>query len=159
MSYNYSTAVMLVNSNIRAVACSYEPDEKLSNGSTRKSDRVTFKTLDQTLKVGDLVVVPTHTRHMFTVMKVEELDVDVDFEGGPIVEWIIDTVRPESVAKVKEEEASCISKLKAAEKKDQREQLRKKLLGFTNEAEISGLAISQMKDIPVIEAQPTEAKA
>lgn len=73
---NYSTAVMLFNPEIRAISVSYEKDEK----GAGKKPFYTYKTLDKTIEKGDLVVVPTDTRHEFTVVRVEEVDVEVDYE-------------------------------------------------------------------------------
>jgi hypothetical protein len=67
---NYTTAVFLINDSIRAVTCTYENDGK----------RVPFKTLDKTIAVDDIVVVPSGTRHGMTTCKVVEVDSDVDYD-------------------------------------------------------------------------------
>lgn len=82
---NYSTAVMLINNNIRAIHVIYESDT-----ATTKVKRMMFKTLDQNLIVGDMVVVPTDAdhRHGFTIAKVTDVDVDVDFDADEQIKWI-----------------------------------------------------------------------
>jgi len=85
---NYSTAVMLFNSDIRAVRVSYDPNDKA--GGVVKS--YLFKTLDPDLKVGDFVSIPTDTRHLLTVAKVEEVDSEIDFESNLEIKWIVSRV-------------------------------------------------------------------
>lgn len=74
---NYSTAVFLLNPQVRCIACTYEvdKDEKLAA-------RVSFKSLDKEVTAGDLVLVPTGTRHGYTVVKVVETDIDSDFDSN-----------------------------------------------------------------------------
>ncbi len=81
---NYTTAVFLINNAVRAVVCTYEAEDK--------SPRTMFKTFDKTIRVGDLVIVPTNTRHRMTVCKVVETDVDVDFDNSACVHWIVSKV-------------------------------------------------------------------
>lgn len=90
---NYSTAVMLINPNIRAIKAIYEPDSvDLAGKVVRAGQRYIFKTLDPSIIKGDLIVVPTTTRHGFTVVKVEEVDVEIDFEASIELKWIVDKV-------------------------------------------------------------------
>lgn len=56
---NYSTAVILLNKNIRTVQATYEPDRV---GVDAK--RSIFKTFDSSIQVDDIVVVPSTTRHI-----------------------------------------------------------------------------------------------
>jgi len=71
---NLSAAVMLVNKAVRPLKVEYDPDTYKNNTFNKN-----FKTIDATLKKGDLVVVETHTRHGFTIGKVTEIDFAVDF--------------------------------------------------------------------------------
>jgi hypothetical protein len=89
-----STAVMLINPNIRAIKTTYEPDP--TNGI--KVPRYIFKTLDKTIKPGDFVVVATDTRWGLTVVKVDEVDVDVDFEASTPTKWVISKVDTDTAA-------------------------------------------------------------
>lgn len=73
---NYTTAVFLINKNVRAVMCNYEPDAEHKT--------TMFKTLDTAIRVGDFVIVPTKTRHGMTVSKIVEVDVDV-------LSWLVAT--------------------------------------------------------------------
>ena len=120
---NYSTAIFLISDHARAVMVTYECDE---NGS--KAARTLFKTLNQTIKVDDYVVVPTNTRHHMTVCKVVEIDVEPDFETAKDVEWIIGVVDLADFEDIKRQETEAISRIKSAEKRRMRAELRDKLL-------------------------------
>lgn len=63
-----SRIVFLINDQVRAVKAKYE-----DSGAAEM-----FKTFDATIQVGDLAVVQSTTRHMMTVVKVTEIDVDVN---------------------------------------------------------------------------------
>lgn len=64
---NLTTAVFLVEEKARAVRVEYDPDVTRNNNPSKL-----FKTVNPDLKKDDLVVVPTHTRHGFTVAKITD---------------------------------------------------------------------------------------
>lgn len=144
---NYTTAVMLINPNIRAIKTIYEPDVTDSSGRvTKAGQRYTFKTLDTSIKAGDLVVVPTNTRHNFTVVKVEECDVEVDFESEIQLKWIVDKVDQANNTLVLAEETKWIEQLKASEKRAKREEIKKKMFDMYADTGIDKLPIANMMD-------------
>lgn len=150
---NYSTNIMLVNDNIKAVLVSYERDK---DGKGIKPFTM-FKTLDHSIQVNDLVVVPTNTRHEHTVVRVEALDVEVDYEDSTFVQWIIDKVDTSAAAKIALEEIKWIDALKAGEKKAKKDEIRKKLLStFEGDIDISKLAIANVTDVTALEYKPEE---
>lgn len=137
---NYSTAVFLINDDARAIACSYEPAPH--NG---KPVTTIFKTFDPDIKVGDYVVVPTDTRHHLTVIKVEETDVDVDFDSAARVNWIVGRVDKADYDDIMRKEDAAIAAIKSAEKRKKREELRAALI--LDQEEIKKLALSQTIDL------------
>jgi hypothetical protein len=142
---NYSTAVMLINENIRAIKCSYEPDQKDANGKTVQTyQRYMFKTLDHNIKVGDYVVVPTDTRHNLTVVRVEEVDCEVDFDSPIEIKWAIARVENGSAQKILDEEEKWIAELKKAEKRHKREEVKSKMLKFYTDGDATALPIASM---------------
>lgn len=81
---NLSASIMLVNKAIRSVRVQYDPDILKNNAP----DAV-FMTFDTAISKDDLVIVPTHTRHGFTIAKVEEIDFAVDFQDTrPVWRWL-----------------------------------------------------------------------
>lgn len=113
---NYSIAVFLINKNVRAVMGTYESDDN--------AKRTLFKTLDESIAVGDFVVVPTDTRHKMTVVKVVEVDVDVDFDAPGPVQWVIGRIDRSGHDKVLAQEAVAVQAIKSAELRKKREDLR-----------------------------------
>lgn len=111
---NYSTAVFLINDNVRCISCTYE-----ENGS-----KTLFKTLDDTIEVGDLVVVPSSTRHKMTIVKVVEVDIDVDLDSPTPMDWIVAPVESAGYKKVLEMESAAIETIKSAEKRKKRDDMR-----------------------------------
>ncbi len=82
-----SKTVFLLNDKVRAVLCAYEEDKP-----NQKTALTMFKTLNQTIEPGDLVVVPTNRRHNATVVRVKAVDVDPDYDNATPIDWIIDKV-------------------------------------------------------------------
>lgn len=136
---NYSTAVMLINENIRAISAIYEVD-----GVNTKAPRTTFKTLDNDIQIGDYVIVPSGTRHNRTVVKVVDVDVEVDFESITPIEWVIDRIDTAAHDKIIAEESKWITTLKASQRLAKREEIKNKVLGFHKE-ELSKMAIANME--------------
>lgn len=120
---NHSMAIFLISDKARAMLVTYEPDQ---NG--RQSERTMYKTLDPTIKVDDYVVVPTDTRHKMTVCKIVEVDVEPDFDSGQDMKWIVGNVSTADFDKIKSQEGDAIVKIKSAEKRRKREELRRDLL-------------------------------
>lgn len=143
---NYSRAVMLINENIRAIETIYEPDtDKV------KATRKIYKSLDKSIKTGDMVIIPTTTRHGLTVVKVVGVDVDIDFESPEKIEWIVDKVNAAESSRILEEEEKWIEQLKAAEKRRKREEIKKSMLDMYQDDGIEKLPIANMADMHVIE--------
>lgn len=131
---NYSMALFLINNRARAIVCSYRPKEEAKKRSSGELNFSTHKTLDPTIKVGDLVVVPTGTRHGMTVVKVEEVDIEVDFESDENVRWIVCRVDPRTYDQHSANEAQAISHMKQLERRKRRAQLRDDLMdGYQDE--------------------------
>ena len=130
---NYSTAVFLINKNVRGVLATYESDSG--------AQKTLFKTLDDTISVDDYIIVPTDTRHKMTVCKVAETDVDVDFDSVVKVEWIIGRIDRSSYEQTLKEEAVAIQQIKSAELRKKRDDLREALFADHVEA-LKALPIS-----------------
>lgn len=144
---NYSSAVMLINPNIRAIKCSYEPAQR----EGQKPTSYIFKALDKDIKVGDYVIVPTDTRWEQTVNRVEEVDVEVDFDSTLQLKWIIGRVPKEQYDVVLAEEAKWIEALKESEKRKKREEIKKNLVDMYQDAGIDKMPIANMGGIAAIE--------
>lgn len=121
---NYSTAIFLINNDVRAVTVSYEQD------SEGKGVRpfILFKTFDPDVAVGDFVAIPTGTRHNMTVARVEEVDVEVDVDYTGDMKWLVDRVDTSQRDAIEAQEAEAILTIKSAEKKARQDELRAKLI-------------------------------
>lgn len=134
---NYSTAIFLINPNVRAIAATYEADDKTA-------PRTIFKTFDQMLSVDDYIIVPTNTRHNMTVCKVVEVDIDADLESHVQMQWVIGTIDKAAYDDVLTQETRAIELMKAAEKTYAREELRKKMMAHVDESKLAALQITRM---------------
>lgn len=131
---NYSTAVMLINQNIRAVRGQYE-----ENGNPE-----TFKTLDQALKIEDMAVVESCTRWGMTTVKITEVDVEVDFDSTKKIGWVVGKVNTTEHEDLKKMETAAIELIKKGELRKRREDIRKNTLDAVSAGEIDNLAIARL---------------
>jgi len=142
---NYSTAVMLINEKIRAVTVIDNSIEEQPSQT-----RYAFKTLDTSIEVDDLVIVPTDTRHGLTVVQVSEVDVDVDFESTTQIKWIVDKVDAEGNERILLEEKEWVDALKVSEKRRKKAELREGLVETYGD-DLEKLPIASMNSAVAIE--------
>lgn len=135
MHTNFSTAIFLYNDKVRAVLCSYDP-----GATPALTQKTMFKTLDTSIKEGDLVIVPTDTRHRFTIVRVENVDVEPDLETGQEVKWIAGVFDRAPHERNLELEAQATSAIKEAHRAQKRRELAKGLMGAAHD-KLAGLDI------------------
>ena len=111
---NYSIAVFLLNDNCRLCRGIFEAD---SPDGKSFAKRELLKTFDPTISVGDIVMVPTGTRHGVSVMKIVEVDTDLDIDTQEDVRWVIGKVDQEYYTMLKKQEEQAIAAIKQAELK------------------------------------------
>ncbi len=147
---NYSLAVLLLNDNCRAVKAIYEPDPApgtaigLPRAEVPRVKRELFKTFDETVAVGDIVMVPSSTRHNVTAVKVVETDVEWDVHTSGDVKWIIGKVDQTEFTRLKEMEEAAISAIKESEKTAARKKMRTEMLQHMDEAAIKQIDLANV---------------
>ena len=112
---NSSKIVFIVNESARLIQCAYD-----ASSAHEAPKTYLFKTLDQSIKVGDLVVVETNTRHGYTIVKVTEVDVDVDFDDAIELKWAFSPINLDAIVELKQAEQAAIDKVRAIELKKKR---------------------------------------
>ena len=113
-----SKIVFLINDQVRAVRGIYEEASNLDQ------PKHVFKTLDQDLAVGDIAVVESTTRHGFTVVKLIEVDIDLNFDDPAETKWVVAGVSMDAFALVKKQEDAAISAVQQAELRRKKAELR-----------------------------------
>jgi len=141
---NYSTAIFLINDDVRAIRCAYDPGCAYEPDDRSNSPGV-FKTFDHEIAVDDFVVVQTNTRHGLTVVKVIEADVDVDFDIASEMKWILQKVEKEPFDLLLKQEVCAIDAVKSAEKRKRRDEMRTSLFKDSQE-KLKALALTKMED-------------
>lgn len=114
---NYTLASFLLDDNVRAVLVNYDPAD------VGKKHRY-CKTTDRSIKPDDLVIVPTTTRHGFTVCKVMEVDVEPPLDSDDPISWIVGTVDLDAYERTKKQDDADIAKVKARRLDNMRRQMR-----------------------------------
>lgn len=146
---NFSSAIMLFNKGIRAVATIYELEQTGPNA--KPPARTVYKTLDPSVAVGDLVVIPTDTRYRMSVVKVVETDVEVDFDSPTELRWIIAKIDRDAYDRVLKMEQQGVEMMRSAEKRRKREALAEAIL--KDNPDFQQLAIAQA-DAAALEGPP-----
>jgi hypothetical protein len=114
---NHSTIVFLINDSVRAVQGVYE--------DIHGAKPEVFKTLDPSVSVDDLIVVQSTTRHEMTVVKVTEVDVEIDLDTEAKIKWVVQRIDQGGFSKIIEQENEAISAVHSAERKRKKDELRK----------------------------------
>jgi hypothetical protein len=135
---NYSLLVFLINDKVRAVECCYDPDQEKAGKKT------VFKTMNEDIKVGDFVVVPTDTRYGYTVVKVVNVDIEPDLDSSAQMNWIIDPVGLAHHEQLLKDEKEAIDKARAAQKTQRRNELRAAVFAHQSEDKIKELALTNL---------------
>lgn len=137
---NLSTAIFLVNKAVRPVRVVYDPDNFKNNNPNKL-----FKTLDESLVKDDFVIVPTNTRHGFTVAKVEEVGFRVDFHSTEQFAWIAGKLDKAAYDNIIEQEKVVVDRIGNAEENRIRAELAKSM----------GLAEVDFTDLDVVKGSPS----
>lgn len=135
-----SRIVFLINDAVRAVRGKYE-----ENGNAE-----VFKTFDQTLAVDDLAVVQSGTRHGMTVVKITDVDVDVNFDTTTPIHWVVQKIDKPAFTNILEQEGAAISAVQAAELRRKKAELRATMFK-DHEESIEALALTKHGDASVTE--------
>lgn len=136
MLNNYDRAVFVINDDVRCVETIYEAEKHSpyydpSRGAHKNGlpKRTQFKTTNEHVEVGDLAIVPTNTRHGFTVVKVVAVNVTPDLKSSAPMDWIVCLFKTTDYDAIKSLEAEAIAKIQEAERRREREELKKALVG------------------------------
>lgn len=142
-----SKIVFLVNDAARAVRAQYE------DGAAQAVKSYTFKTLDTTLKVGDIAVVQSNTRWGYTVVKITEINVDVDFDSNSELRWLVAKVDLAAFERIVEMENAAIAVVQSAELRRKKAELRKTLFA-DQEAAMDALALARPAGEAIVAEMP-----
>jgi len=134
-----SKLVFLINTQVRAVSVDYDPDRVGAKPTV-------YKTMDPDLAVGDMVVVQSGTRWKMTTAKVVEVDLDMDFDSGVKIEWIVTRIDQEVFNRVLAQEAEAVSTFRRVELKKKRDALRADMFA-DHEETIAKLALASPSPI------------
>lgn len=135
-----STIVLLINDEARVVKGVYEEGGKSA----------LFKTFDHTIKEDDLVVVQSSTRHEMTVVKVTEVDVEINFDTTGEIKWVVQKIEQDDFARLLEQEEEAIAAVQEAERNRKKKELKASL--FENhEDKLASLSLSNSEDLQVLE--------
>lgn len=135
---NPSLAILLMNEACRVIACSYEKDKD----GKGVAPYTLFKTFQDDLKVGDLVIVPTTTRYGFTSVRVEVLDAEWSPDETKPIAWIVGRVETAGYNELRAKEARAVEAIDASEKRAKRKEMAAKLTEHLNETEKAALLIA-----------------
>lgn len=143
---NYSTAIFLINRDVRAIAVTYEKIDVTQDTTQMKyqaaylsggrlpDGAAVFKTMNPKIKVNDFVIVPTDTRHGMTVCKVVATDIEIDFDSDKEAHWIVGTVDTREFEDIRQKEERAIIALKQAEVHKKRDELAASLIANIGDA-------------------------
>jgi hypothetical protein len=117
---NYSTAIFLINDNVRALYVRYEVGDR--------TQRYMVKTFDQGIVVDDYLVVPQTGKYNMAIAKVTDVDVDVDFDSMTFVPWVLQKLDFSPFNEIIRQEDVAIAAIKEARFEERRNELASALM-------------------------------
>lgn len=141
---NKTTAIFLANDAVRCISVAYDADTRY-DGKKVPKDKKSFKTLDASIAVDDLVIVPTDTRWGFTIGRVCEVDLHVDFDSPEQMRWIASKFDPSGYEKILEEETKMMDRVADADREHRKNELRAKLTAHG--PDLSGISLVDFSTI------------
>ncbi len=136
---NPTLAAFLLDDGPRCISVSYDRSVDRA-GKDIPVDTKSFKTFDTTIAKGDLVVIPTDTRWGFTVGRVEEVDVRVNFSSSEQMRWVLNRVNREGYADILAQEDILIGKVAQAQEARAKRELADELKAL--DPNLTGLKLS-----------------
>lgn len=136
---NATTALFLANDSLKAYRAVYEALD--GNGKPVAGDVPKLFKSFETFAKDDLVIVTTTTRHNFTVAKIYEVDVDVDFTSDEVARWIVGKIDTTAHDSLVSQENRAMALMLNAEKLAQKKALQAKMTDFFEAAKTEKLQI------------------
>jgi hypothetical protein len=129
---NYSTAIFLINDDVRALYVIYAPDT-----NEAKQRRYMVKTLDPDIGEGDFVVIPSTVGLKLAVGEVTDVDVEVDFDSTTAVPWVVSHIDFKAFGDILEQEEVAIAAIRQANFQEKKRKLADTLLASRKVAQLS----------------------
>lgn len=124
---NKSTAIFLARNDIRCVSVAYDTKGFDHKGKPIPADIKSFKTDNPNVQPDMLVLIPTDNRWGFTVGKVIEVDLHVDYDSPEQMRWIAGVVDTAAYEAMVQAEREMIDIVAEADRGHRREELRQKI--------------------------------
>jgi len=112
--------VLLINDDIKVIRSAYDAHEDASTTE--------FKTFNADLAVGDLILVPTGTRHKLAVNKIIEVDVKADWESSSPLPWVAGKVDNQEYVHCLAQEATILEAMKDADKNKRAKEIKQAMV-------------------------------
>lgn len=139
---NKSTAIFLVRKDVRCISVAYDKANDRVTGKTVGTDIKSFKTVDPDIKAKDLVLIPTDSRWGFTVGRVEEIDLHVDFDSSEQMRWIVAKVDLDQYNAIVTAEAGMMDTVAEADRAHREAELAAKLFSNVDPAALAAFHIA-----------------
>lgn len=140
---NLSTAVFLISDEVRAIGVTFDQ----GNHYRTEEKQYVYKTCDQSVCVGDYVIVPVGASDEYKVAIVRSVDADVNYKSDIQYKWVVSRLDLSEYISLKEREQLAIQEVKRIERRSKREQLRKDLVEFGGD-EIANVKFLTASNVP-----------
>lgn len=150
ISVHSSRKIFVANENVRGILAIYDHEPADKPNSVK---RTFFKTLDDTIKTGDYLIVPSKTRHNMTTVKVVDTDVECDLADQTPIDWVVGKIDCRAYETVLSKEGEMLAVIRDAEKRKMRAELKAAVFADVPEDQIKTLAIANMGGTPAIEGK------
>lgn len=157
MAENFSTLIFLYDKRVKAIKAAYltDDDPQVVKAGLKKAPETMFKTYED-FQVGDLIVVPSDTRHRMTVVKVTALNVqdEIEFDSSVQVPWVVSKVDVDGYNQNRSRDENARTAIRRAEKIKREDELKERLTkaGIGGAMATAYQLTSDVPEMPTVDA-------
>lgn len=136
---NKTTAIFLAIDGVRCVSVAYDTAGVDHKGKMVPKDIKSFKTMDPNVTKDQLVVIPTDNRWGFTIGKVVDTDLHVDFDSNEQMRWIVSVLDTDSYEHMLKVEGDMMNIVADADRNARQQKLKEQIFANVDPAKLAAI--------------------
>lgn len=136
---NKTTAIFLAVDGVRCISVAYDVQGFDHKGKAIPKDIKSFKSMDPSIEKDQLVLIPTDSRWGFTVGKVVDVDLHVDFDSNEQMRWIVSAIDTEAYEQMLSTERTMMDVVADADRNARQQKLKEQIFANVDPAKLAAI--------------------
>lgn len=146
---NKTTAIFLALDGVRCVSVAYDTGGTDHKGKMIPKDIKSFKTMDRSIEKDQLVVIPTDNRWGFTIGKVVDVDLHVDFDSNEQMRWIVSVLDTAAYDRMLKSEGEMMNVVADADRNARQQKLKEQIFANVDPAKLAAIGFQGAGKSPI----------